>query len=172
MLGILQQAAKHLSLTDVVFKKYPAPILKGEYCGYKIALEGGLRKKDRFLAIIELPEPVSERIFIQSEKRKTSLKPIARLKLAATGDGGFDGTFLVLASSPALARAVFQPYLREKILSLSLKDWQMDVHGGEAHLDLRMESPDAGSLAALLSVVFELLNGLSAASKVLSASTE
>ncbi|MDP2600119.1 MAG: hypothetical protein Q8P84_05215 [Deltaproteobacteria bacterium] len=160
---ILAEVAQRLGLTDVVLKKYPSPVLKGKWSCYKISLERALRKKSRFLAIIDLPQKIPFRIFIQSEKRKTSLKPIAELKLVTTGYNLFDAAFLLLAGEPAVAQAVFQPYLCGKILSQNLKDWQMDIHDREAHLDLRMESLEAKSIAELLKVLFEILNALHAA---------
>lgn len=161
---ILQNVAAVLPLKNPELKKYPSPTIVGEYFGFRMALEGGF--KNRFLATIELPKLFNGRIFIQSEERKTSLKPIAELKLVSTPVEKFNQHFLLLASDEKLGQAVFQPYLCEKILSLSETNWQLDVQGKEAHFEVWQPILSGSSLSELFKVVVECLNALLVAKTV------
>ncbi len=155
---VLKRTAELLSLKEVRFKKYPMPTVSGDYFGYRIALEGPSKKKHRFLATLLLPKPCATRLFLQSEKRKTSLKPIADLKWITTGDPRFDSHFLLLAGEAPIAQAIFQAYLCGKILELSSKNWQIDIFKNEAHVELEQEILDAASLAETLKVIVEICN--------------
>ncbi|MDO8526859.1 MAG: hypothetical protein Q7T03_04120 [Deltaproteobacteria bacterium] len=160
-----------LPLKDPVFKKYPVFTLSGNYFGFQLALEGGIKKERhgrekgfRFLATLGLPKKISGRIFIQHESRKTSLKPIAGLKLVSTSSVSFNEHFLLLASDEKMAKASFQPYLCEKISMLSECNWQLDIHGTEAHFEVWQAVSNAPALAELLKVVIEILNATLVAS--------
>lgn len=155
-----------LSLAHRHFKQVPIPTLSGDYFGFRISIEGSHKKQQgkrsgfRFLATIELPKNFKGRVFVQSEQRKTSLKPIAELKLVSTSLEPFNQRFLLLADDERMGLAAFQPYLCEKILALTESNWQMDVHDRAAHLELWQEILNSASLAELFKVIFESLNAL------------
>lgn len=163
----LSQFISLLPLQEARLQKYPMPTVTGNYFGFRISLEGNAKKQEanrkkgfRFLATVELPKALSARIFLQEEGRKTSFKPIADLKWVPTEIEGFQKKFLLLASDEVRARAVFQPYLCRKILSLSETHWQLDAQKSEAHFEVWQEVLNSASLSDLLRVVVEVLNYL------------
>lgn len=167
VLLMLHSVSQGMPLADAVFKKYPIPTVSGHYFGYRMALEGSIKKDRphkergfRFLATVELPKPLEGRIFLQHESRKTSLKPIAGLKLVKTGVARFDEHFLLLSGSERLARAAFQPYLCEKMMALPILSWQVDAHGKEAHFEIWQAMSDAQTLPVFFRTAVEMLNSL------------
>lgn len=161
----LSQFISLLPLQEARLQKYPMPTVVGNYFGFRLALEGNAKKQEanrkkgfRFLATLELPKALSVRIFLQGEGRKTSFKPIADLKWVATETEGFQKKFLLLASDESRARAVFQPYLCQKILALSETHWQLDAQKSEAHFEVWQEVLNSASLSDLLRVVIEVLH--------------
>lgn len=164
----LQQVALLLALKETNLQKYPNPILTGNYFGFRIAVEGSPKKEKqarergfRFLTNFSLPKKIGERIFLLNEKRNTSFKPIAELGLVHSQVAEFDRKFLLLSSDVALAQSVFQPYLCEKILSLSESHWQLDVHEATAHFEVWQSALNAQTLSRLLETIAECLNSIS-----------
>lgn len=167
LLQALHHVAEFLPLQATRFQQIPRPVAAGDHYGFQITMEVGLKKEKRngergfrFLAAIALPKRFEGRIFLQNERRKTSLKPLSGLKLAHTPVQKFNETFLLLASDPASAEAVFQLYLCEKILSVSETHWQVDIHGREAHFEMWQAFLNAKNIAELLRLVLECLNAL------------
>lgn len=157
----LKEVEKRLPLKEVGFSRYPVPTITGNYFGFKIILEGGRRKKEfRFLATIELPQSLQQRVFLAHEKRKTPFKSVASLKLVSTPNARLNQTFLLLAGDEAKAKAVFQPYLCGRIVALENQDWQFDAHAETAHLELWQMRLNAFQLSEVLKVVAECLNAL------------
>ncbi|MBI5299686.1 MAG: hypothetical protein HY877_05270 [Deltaproteobacteria bacterium] len=165
LLETLHHIAEYLPLKEAVFQKFPIPTAAGDYFGFQLIVEGGVKKEKRnkeegfrFLTTIELPKRFKGRIFLQNERRKTSLKPIAGLKLVHTSVKKFDEQFLLLADDEELAGSVFQPYLCEKIISIPETHWQLDVHRKEAHFEVWQAFLNAKNIAELLRLVVETLN--------------
>lgn len=136
------------------------PTLVGHYFGFRLTLEGSVKKSQRFLATLELPKAVSLRLFLLQEELKTSFKPIAQLSLVTTGVKKFNEDYLLMADDLGKAKIIFQPYLCEKILSLGSQVWKLDVHGKEAHLEVHQAILQLSDLAHLINVIAELLNDL------------
>lgn len=164
---ILQQVGRQLGLKEEMVRKYPVPAMRGIYFGFPLSMDGMAKKRRldgrrgyRFVATLSLPQQLQLRLFLTHEKRKTSLKPIANLKWVTTSVPQFNESFLLLANPVPRAAAVFQPYLCEKILSLSELDWQLDAHGTVAHFEVWQEVLNAAVLVELLKVVVECLNAL------------
>ena len=72
----------------------------------------------------------------------------------------FDQHFLLMASDEKMGKAVFQPYLCERILTVGQTNWQLDVQAKEAHLDIRQPILDGKALSELFKVIVECLNAL------------
>lgn len=164
---VLQLLAEKLPLKNPRLQRYPSPTLVGDYFGYRVTLEGTPKKishhtgiKTRFLGTLSLPKYFGPRIFLQTEKLKASLKPIAGLKLVETTHGGFNQYFLLLASDPSLAKVVFQPYLCGKFFNFSELDWKLDVQGKEAHFELWQTEASFGTLCEIIKLMIEFLNAL------------
>lgn len=164
---ILKQVAKLLPLKDFEFNRYTSPAVRGDYFGFRITLEGASKKGlptkakgFRFLATIDLPQAIEPRVFLSHEKRKTSFKPVANLKLVTANHARFNQNFLLLASNEKKAAHVFQPYLCGKVTALAANDWQLDVHDETAHFELWQPTLNAHHLCEVLKVVGEVLNAL------------
>lgn len=161
VLEILKQVADVLPLKNFKLHRLPVPTVVGDYFGFSITLEGARKGEGfRFLATIELPKILTWRLFICHEKRKTSFKPIANLKLVTTHLAKFNQNFLLLSSDEEKAKAVFQPYLCGKITALQAADCELDVYGKRAHLELVEQRLNYSVLCELLRVVAECLNVL------------
>lgn len=159
--AILQQSGERLHLKNPRFHRYPTPMISGDYFGHHLAVEGRMRQGlIRFLVTITLPHPLFFRLFLLHEERKTSLKPIAGLKLVTTLSPEFNHRFLVLSDRPDLCGVLFREYLCEKLLGLREQNWQLDVSGSEAHIEIHQETLDARTLTSCLKGQFELLNNM------------
>lgn len=158
---ILQQTGEILTLKNPSFHRYPTPMISGDYFGHHLTLEGRMKQGlIRFLVTITLPHSVFFRLFLLHEERKTSLKPIAGLKLVTTLSPEFNHRFLVLSDRPDLCGVLFREYLCEKLLSLREQNWQVDVSGNEAHIEIHPETLNSLTLASCLKGQFELLNNM------------
>lgn len=161
ILEVLKQVGRFLPLKNFQYRRLPVPTLVGDYFGFPLTLEGNRKKEGyRFLATIELPHPLAWRLFLCHEKRKTSFKPVASLKLVTTLHARFNQTYLLLASDEAKAQAIFQTYLCGKFATLTNSNWQLDVHKNLAHLELLEWRLNHTLLCDVLRVVTECLNSL------------
>lgn len=160
VLEVLVEIEKSLPLRNACRQKLPMPLVAGDYFGFQLTLEGGKRKEGyRFLGTIVLPKPVTHRVFLAHEKRKTSLKPVADLKLVSTPHALFNQNYLLLASDEAWGARLFQSYLCGKLAALPAGAvWQLDVHEEEAHLELSEQRLNAAHLCEVLRAVMEVLN--------------
>lgn len=158
---ILREIEKTLPLKEGKISKYPIPTLAGAYFGFRIILEGAPKNGFRCSATIALPQRFEERLFLAHEARKTSLKPIASLKLVSAPNAYFNQDYLLLASQEDFAQRVFQPYLCGKIVALPAGQvWQVDVHHDTAHFELWQKRLNVSALCEVLKVVIECLNAL------------
>lgn len=156
----LQQVVELLHLKNAKYQRYPTPMISGDYFGHHLTVDGSFNKGHRFIVTVALPHRVSFRLFLLHEDRKTSLKPIAGLKLVTTPCEPFNHRFLVLSNRPDLCGAVFREYVCEKLLLLQEQNWQLDIFDCEAHIEIHQETPDARSLTSCLNAHFELLNNM------------
>lgn len=158
---ILREIEKTLPLKEGKISRFPIPTLTGHYFGFKITLEGAPKKGFHCLATMALPQNFRERLFLAHEARKTSLKPIASLKLVTVPHAAFNQNYLLLASRETFAQRVFQPYLCSKMTALPLgQEWQVDVHGETAHFELWQKRLNVSALCEVLKVIVECLNAL------------
>ena len=152
---LFEELKTELGLENAVIKRIPTPTLSGKYFGYPFFLVG---KGYHFSGTIELPHPLSERIFIQHEDLKTKLKPILGLKLVLLPDENLHRHFLLLGTSTKELETVFQPYLCQKLLLLKDVLFRIDIHDAEAHLEIWHQEDH--SLADFFKILIEILNVL------------
>ena len=65
-----------------------------------------------------------------------------------------------MASDEKKAKAIFQPYLRRRLLNLKDPHWLLDVSGEEAHLEIRVATLNSRDIMRSLRLVGEILNTL------------
>lgn len=158
MQEVLEQIAQKLPLQGATLRKLPVLLIHGDYFDFPVSIELRKRKEFSYRVTVELPKEFSERIFLQSEQRKTKFKPVANLQWVSAPGPRFNQQFLLLASREAIALAVFQRHICQRLLALPESDWQLDLHGKYAHLDLDQIELKAESAVAWLQLLVEVIN--------------
>lgn len=162
----LEFVVTQLSLERAEWRKVPLPHVRGVYFHYSVSMEGFVKKGYGFRISFLLPGYFSDRIFLQSEDRKASLKPIATLGLVHTEDANFDRHFLLCSDNTKLVQALFNPHLCGKILGLGTSNVRLDIHGKEAVLELKTKELLPHYVARWVEILAELINSLETALKV------
>jgi len=156
IIEVLRQVVARLGLQKVEWRQMPFPLVKGVYFHYPIHVEGFWKKGYGFRMGILLPEFLEDRIFLQSEDRNASLRPIATLTLAHTEDPEFDRNYMLCSDNPRLARALFHPHLCGRIRSLGVGSLRLEIHGKEAILEMTMPTLQAEPLARWIEILAEI----------------
>ena len=168
-LNELLMVGKHLPLESMRSQKYPLPAISGKYFGFFLSVEGQFQKNNpkpyRIRGVVQLPKSILSRVYLHSEERPATLKPIATLKLIHTKDPLFENKFLLMSDNEKLALSLFQPYLRQRLLSLGDTHWLLDIQKMEAHIEMQTSILNGRQWMYSIRVIAELLNSLLALEK-------
>jgi hypothetical protein len=144
VLSAFEQLSATTNLENAQVQRLPGLALTGTYRTLDITVEcspikvGGRRREGwRFWST--LPVPSACKFYVQGEGREGRLTKVVDLDLVTTGDALFDAQVLIFASCREGAKKVWSPYLRQRCLSLGLKDFSMEISGDEASFELNLE---------------------------------
>ena len=70
-----------------------------------------------------------------------------------------------MSDNEKLALSLFQPYLRQRLLSLGDTHWLLDIQNMEAHIEMRTSILNGRQWMYSIRVIAELLNSLLALEK-------
>ncbi|MBI2092323.1 MAG: hypothetical protein HYY43_02450 [Deltaproteobacteria bacterium] len=145
LLEAFERLAATMQIEGAEIKRLPLMTLSGRYKTYPLIIEcafkkNGRKKVEQWSFSAELKKTLNERFYLQSETQEGRLRKVVDLDVISTNDELFDNRIMVFSSNSALAKRIFNSYLRHRMLWAGFSDFVMEVGGSNATLEIYVES--------------------------------